>query len=422
MRRVLYLLAAILFLPRAALGADESLKPIAAALATVRATHAANEERDAGPELTPVKHLLREWVEKHLATLPQDGDVEALALSMGQTIGAAGLTCDDPIPNSTKCVDSSHGEPTTDDARGYIGGVDLSRREDLRYLVLKTSVGIRCGYDESAYIYEWRDKHWRLLLQTEQNQYAEKVYDPQHFLTIEVSPANVAWNEPAAPPLVLTLGYSPWCWSNLQMLYTRLWRAALANPSAAPLLDSTDEVFLGDAPKIATGSVTQNDVLIEFEGSSVDNGWREHVLHYIVNQGDRIERVAPVALKPRNFVDEWLTRPWPESSLWKDSGSDISTLAKWHQRLHAENNFGEFERGPLRCKSDPTLWQVGFSFYGGDDKKYQLVPPVYFLVRWMAPYRFTMVQIARQKFPHCDAPDSMPEDLGTLFPLQDWRR
>src|ERR1700733_516518 len=177
MRAVLCLLAAIVLLPVSALGADESLKPVVAALVTVRATHVINEESDAGPKLTPAKHLLREWVEKHLAHFPQDGDVGAFAETLNTAIKNAGLTCDDPNPNSTKCVDNSHGEPTTDDARGYIGGVDLSRREGLRYLVLKTSVGIRCGYDESAYIYEWRDKHWRLLLQTEQNQYAEKTYN-----------------------------------------------------------------------------------------------------------------------------------------------------------------------------------------------------------------------------------------------------
>jgi len=56
---------------------DDGLKPVAEALAAVRATPATNTKLDAGPELTPVKDRLRAWIEQRLSTLAEDGDQAA---------------------------------------------------------------------------------------------------------------------------------------------------------------------------------------------------------------------------------------------------------------------------------------------------------------------------------------------------------
>ena len=57
------------------------------------------------------------------------------------------------------------------------------------------------------------------------DEYPKDEYAPQNFLSIAASPADVAWNEPAPPPLIVTLAFSPWCSSNWNNLQTRLWRA-----------------------------------------------------------------------------------------------------------------------------------------------------------------------------------------------------
>lgn len=55
---------------------------LSALLAHLRATQGANEERDAGPELTPVKQAQREWIERQLPAEPTgtnaDGGVDRL--------------------------------------------------------------------------------------------------------------------------------------------------------------------------------------------------------------------------------------------------------------------------------------------------------------------------------------------------------
>ncbi len=426
MRSLLYLLGAFLFLAAAAHGADDGLKPVADALAAVRATHAINKQSDAGQELTPVKQRLRKWVEKQLSSFAEHGDETALTKQLNAAIEASGLICNDDQPGRTPCIDKSSGEAMQQDARGYLGGVGLSWKGYGRYLVLTADVGVRCGYDESAYIYEWRDKRWQLLLQTEQDRYGEKEYAPQNFISIDVSPDSLPSEKPAPPPLVLTLGYSPWCQSFWQAIYIHLWRASPTNPTPGPLLNMTDTLYMGNDPAVAEGSVTQNDALIEYQGNSIDGGVfiRPHVFHYLVRDGDKLERIAPVALNPKDFVDEWLTRPWAESAQWTDSSGNTSSLGKWYRALHKDSHsaLGEFDGGAMRCRADPTLWQVGFPPYGDNPKNAEYDPPVYFLVRWMAPYRFTLVGIQKQKYPNCDVEDPMPDNFGTLFPLQDWRR
>jgi hypothetical protein len=424
MRRILFPLLLILTLPASA--ADDGLKPVADMLVAIRGTQGINKLRDAGPELTPIKHALRDWIEQALPPptndlfgTPQDDKLAAAEARLNAAITDAGLTCQNALPERKSCTDDPLGK---DNARGYLGRIELSYLEDSRYLLMKTNIGVFCGYDESAYIYERQGDHWRFLTQNEQNDYSDKAYNVQNFLAVRVSPADVAWNEPAPPPLVLTLGAAPWCSSNWQALYTRLWRTSPTNPSPAALLSKDDSLYIGMDPAVAEGSLTKNDVLIEFRDHSIDSGIliRPHVLHYRISAGDTLERIAPVALNPNDFVDEWLTSPWDESLHWSGQ-KDIGALEKAYRATHSQKNkdfvFGEFDGNATRCRRDQTLWQVAFAPDDGTGSG----PAAHFLVRWTAPYTFMMMGAQDRQYPGCDLTVSQPDSLGTLFPLQDWR-
>jgi len=426
---VLSFVASLMSYP--AWGASDDLSPLGDALAHVRSTHGVNEMRDAGPELTPVKQLLRAWVERQLPAeptpfgpyqmvqLPGPEDFESLSQRLNKALGDAGLTCGDIASTTYRC---SRGSLDQDDARGYLGEVRVSSLDYGRYLLLVTAVGIHCGFDESAYIYvRGPDHNWRLLLQNEKNRYGKDEYAPENFLSVDVSPASVAWNEPAAPPLVLTLGYSPWCSSNWQALSIHLWRASGSTPTPTPLIDREETLYIGD-DQIASARLTRTDLLIEYRGQSIDSGTliRSHVEHYRIDPGDKLERIAPVALNPGDFVEEWLTKDWREASRWTGAGADTSVSARNHTSLHAD--FGDFDSPAKRCRGDPTLWQFGFAAEDPKRKDYSSGPESYFLVRWMAPFRFSLLRIQRRPFSRCDVADPMPDDIGTLFPGQGWTR
>ena len=132
-------------------------------------------------------------------------------------------------------------------------------------------------------------------------------------------------------------------------------------------MGSLHQDFLSENPRV--------DALIEFTQGSVDSGIhnREAVRHYLI-AGDEVRRVDPVALGPRDFVEEWLTRPWSESAVW--SATDLQTR---HQKLHGDFVSGEFLSPTLQCQT-PDLWQVAFE---PDSAKKDFVPEseIYFLIR-----------------------------------------
>ena len=382
---------------------DASLKALTAKLVAIRGTHGVNRMHDAGPELTPIKYDLRAWVETQLPALGQHGDIAAFTKKLNVVLHEAEPRCDET------CRRKTAGNPADENERGHIGDVRLSYLGYDRYLAVQTDVGVRCGFDTSAYIYEWRNGGWRLVFKTERDAYDEKHYAPQNFISIDVASENE--KKTTQGPLVLTVGYSPWCSSNWQVIYTRLWRVSATTASPAPMVDDASELFLSD--DMAGARLSPDEAVVEFSGSSIDSAVlvRTHVLHYLI-KGGTAERIAPVAFNPDDFVDEWLTRPWSESRQWVVA-RNTGALEKSYASLHegGRPTLGEFNGPPLRCRNDPTLWQVAF---GDDDSS----PGPYFLVRWLAPYRFTLVDIRKEKSRDCDIADSMRDNVGTLFPFR----
>lgn len=410
---------------------DGDLASLAHQLATLKEAPQVNEERLVGPALTPIKQGLRAWVERQLPAQRYDDvdgvahpltseDLAPVAARMNAALDASGLTCGDERTPTYRCATPSDADA---DFRGHIEDVRLGFLDNDRYLLVVTGVGVSCGFDESAYVYEQRaDKAWHLLLASEQDDYANGRYKAQHLIAVNVSPASVGWNDVAPPPLVSTLGYSPWCSSNWQMLYTRLWRASVKTPTPAPLLDRHDSLFTG-GDFVAAAHLTNDDYLLQYIDRSIDGDrfTRPHVFHYRVVAGDRLERIAPVALDPVSFVDEWLTSDWAQARRWNERPADDAALVRLHPPAPKSDEdivSGSFDDSLRRCRTNPTLWQVAATLGPEDDRSR---PPIYFQVRWMPPYRFTLVAAGRRAFTGCDEKVDMPDDIGTLFPLQGWR-
>jgi len=401
------------------------LSSLANQLEKIRHSHGIDEARDAGPEFTPVKQALREWVEQQLPPAPgasmangavynlDPDDLTALGARLTQALDDAGLTCGQPESSEYRCGDASHSESE----RGYLDKVRMTSL-DYRYLLVVTGVGMHCGFDQSAYLYEQRPDHrWHLLISIEQDRYGKDEYQPQHFLSIQTSPADTAWNEPAPPPLVTALGYSPWCSSNWQSLYTKLWQASRETTTPPALIDRQDSLYMGDV-FVAGAHLTNHDLLVQFTGPSIDGAAlvRPHSLRYQIGPNHAVKRVAPVALDPQAFTEEWLTRPWAEASHWLSPSADRTALAKLHAEEQHGYITGEYEGSAKRCRGSTSLWQVAYMQDADQDTL-----PRYFKVQWTAPYDFNLVAASTKPFPGCDQTAAAPPStIGTLFPLQGW--
>ena len=360
--------------------------------------------RGVTPQLTVVKHQLRDWMESRLATLPERGDVGELERRLNSELREAGLFCGET--NGPPCP----GFALSDLLLGFLD--DLKLRRSGVFLIAQTGVGIECGFDESAYVYGWSGEYWRRVWETEQDTYTEKAYRPQTIQSVLISPYNRANDY-----LVLTLGLRSWCSSGWQPVYYRAFRLG-PDPLAPPLVDGDEFAYIaGDDPPIR-GNVTVNDVLVEFPIRSIDTGvfTRPAIRHYKIDH-DEVKRVDPLTLRPRDFVDEWLTHDWRESAFWSESANRGSMLDAY-RKLHKDFVSGEFIYPTMHC-TEPDLWQVGVDF--SDPPTPMDEPPkgAYFLVRWQPPYHFRMVQVGNHASPECTEEDRAADDEGrTLFPGQ----
>lgn len=348
--------------------------------------------RGATPQLTIAKHQLRDWVESRLSELPRDGDGRELGRKLNLELRNAKLLCRWDDKDQQSCPEWIQ--------LGYLSELTLSRSS--AFLILQTGVGIECGFDESAYLYSWSDEGWRRVWQNEQNTYTKEAYKPQTIHAALISPYSKSNDY-----IVLTLGSEPWCSSNWHDVYYRAFRLG-PDWQARPLVEGSEWAYLAHDPPIR-GNVTRDEILVEFTPRSIDGGLhnREAIQHYRIEAGGA-KRIDPLALSPRDFVDEWLTQDWREAAFWSESAHRPDMRDRHEKRNSKDLVFGQFHDPTMHC-ARPDLWQVGADF--GEPPK-----AVYFLVRWWPPYRFSMVEVSDQPSADCTTRDPYADERRTLFP------
>ncbi len=384
MRAVVWLLAAGLY------AQDAGLTKLRDTLVELRKQREEYSTRGK-PLLDVAKRQLREWIESRLPGLNwKEGDAILFAQRLNTEIDQAKLRCDD-----ASCDEANY--------LGFVGRIRVEFRSG--GLLIITGLGIVCGYDESAYLYEYTrgdSRQWRRYWQSEQPASNDQEYTPQNFDGVFTSRVYGGIKH----RLVLTIGHNPWCSSAWHPVYYRLWRIDPGTSASFLMVDGRRDAYLN----YQLGQAYSTGAVIEFSVGSIDTGVhsRPVVLKYAVD-GKTAKRIDPVALNPRDFVDEWLQSSWPESSAWSAPGAQ-SRLHQWHQLLTAPRFiYGEFLYPTRHCMEMPDLWQVGV----------ELPQPTYFLVRWRPPYTFRMVDISVHPRPECNEEDREADEPRTLFAGQE---
>jgi hypothetical protein len=318
-------------------GTDSRLTALRQTLQSLHAQSGVSAPNRGGePKLTLAKHQLRDWIESQLGAVEKKGDETKASERINKAL------------EKVSVAPGKDGE----NLLGSIGDVEL--KWDSGFLVVITHVGIVCEQDGSVYVYKRTSGKWQRVLESEQNDY--KDYTPQDIDAVHIWQTYEGGTQ-VGPAYVLMLGNEWGCASNWHRVYYRIWRV---DPLVSKILvDQSGDAYLrGEgyivgsivgSPMHFSGSV---DAVIEFTQSSVDSGVhnREAVRHFLI-EGDQVRRVAPVALSPRDFVDEWMTSPWSESQDWSLS----MDLSGWHQKLHVGFVAGDFLGDTMHCQT-PDLW------------------------------------------------------------------
>jgi hypothetical protein len=356
------------------------------------------ETRGASSDFAPIKDQLREWIESRLTPPTRSGEDTVTAFQLNTELAKAGIDCDyHPEAPESGCRDQ--------DLTGFLGDVQLHRSDE--FLVVQTAVGIQCGYDESAYIYERKDNRWQPFWESQQDNYTKDKYVPQNSRSVLISPADYRPDGDKTAHVIVTLGTYPRCSSNWYPIYYRIWQTKSGEPTKL-LLDENEVAFLAEPIQAA---VWADDVLIEYAVGSIDGDVhnRRQIRHFAVKQG-MIERIDPVVLSPRDFVDHWI------------SGSSKEVLAQTAPDLKAAlDNWSRRFKGPFEfidpachCTQKPDLWQVGVRDPTSER------PLGYFLIRWRPPYHFSMAGVGAKPWPDCTGEDPEADAFHTLFPGKDY--
>lgn len=393
-------LATLSGLAAAARAEDPAIADLRTALDPLRGRLiGAADTDDAIQALTPIKHLLRDWVEHRLDRVKAEDDEARLVLQLNDLLRHAGLDCG---ASDDRCK-GSNGHWN---ASGSLGELRLEWQPPDNRLVLRTRVGIDCGYDESVYVYARGDgDQWHRLFESEAG---GRPYEPQIIAAVHVVTA-----VPTSDQLILTLGSLPRCSSIWQPARYRLWRVTRAGAPKL-LLDGSEIAYLGHLGSAILGSVGPHDMLIEFRTASLDDDTvhnRAAVRHFAID-GDTLSRIDPIALGPRDFVEEWVAASRDDAESWTER-PERAAASRRHDELHGAAAHGTFI-GTTHCSRTGDVWQVGVRFAGDSQ-------PTYFLVRWEPPYRFRLVGLVKRPRSDCPTPDPEADAPRTLFPVQEWR-
>jgi hypothetical protein len=306
------------------------------------------------------KRQLLSWAESRLQTFGRNADPVVLTKALSKEL-------QDGI------------EPRSGDSLDRLGDLDVAFSRpggEPVWLQMSTDVGIPCGADRSIYLYEWRGDRWNRRFALEANEGSRANYGPQNFVEIQISPVDAR-----GARLILATGYPPACMSVWQTLYIRLFRVGATQTL---LLEQTPTANQGED---YSARLEPNGALVKFDGFGIDASYliRPHVLHYQLDHG-KVQRIEPIALSPRDFVEEWLTRPWNEISVWSEP-----QLAEWHKKLHKDPVSGVYDA--VRGCRNPGQWQISIDF---DDKTTS-----YFSVLDRGDSRFKMLRVSERPRTDC---------------------
>jgi hypothetical protein len=247
--------------------------------------------------------------------------------------------------------------PEPDDNRdfGHWLDVDVTRNTDPKPLVfVRVGYGIPCGDDNLLVAYAWDGATWRRVLRWQSDDYAQISGAFGGTFQYRVLPAGQ----------IAVAHSSSWCWSRWRSFGLDVFAPASDGQPQRKLLhlghgfaadfDQDDE---GLTLKTRPDGVELRTTIAPLDADLIE---RKVVYRYRVS-GDTVERIQPIALNGRDFVDEWLTSNDAHARNWSDPNA-ADDLLKARQTLVASlkgENGLLLKYGPVRaCGSGKDRYQV----------------------------------------------------------------
>ncbi len=258
---------------------------------------------------------------------------------------------------------------------------------------IQITYDIECGTDNILLLYRHTPSGWQreLLWQNpDLNSVGDAFGDMYLFRFVPGSPSR--------PYLVTVVRGTPWCTSVMSVFHVDLLAPAHDGRPQERLDEVNQDFRIDEDPRLR---VTTDGLELPLTADDLATAVlaRPGIFRYRTLDG-KLERVQPVAMNARDFVDAWLQAPWSDAERWSD-GASFKELQEVHSlfsyKLHPNDALGMETYGPTRaCTSTQNLYQVELN----------TSPQLYAKVR-QNPNSFTMLSIAPHPDPACHGPDLM---------------
>ncbi len=237
-------------------------------------------------------------------------------------------------------------------------------------IAVEVRLDIACGYDTVLLVYERSASKWRRVLRWQRGRYDTPGDAFGDFFTYAVLPSS---GRTGAWRMVVAHG-RPWCTSCFSAFDIDLLQ---------PIYDGTEQRTIWHYEEGYSRFDSDPSIQAKRDGFElrlpvvpIDFNFytRPGVFRFRV-EGDRVERVQPVATNGRGFVDAWLKIDWKDAKKWSDAAGlvDLKTVhEKFAARYTDTKDSTTFTYGPVLACSDKQHFQVEIDADTGKATYYQI--------------------------------------------------
>jgi hypothetical protein len=206
-------------------------------------------------------------------------------------------------------------------------------------LVVSTQLWIPCGNsdpDSAVYVFQGTGRKWKLLL------VADSDFDPagtddETGMQYRISPpdGDGKW-------FMALAHLPPSCRMDRTALHFKVLRPSVNADKPDVLLTRRDKIHPQFSPPFQVDVETDWFAITEGKIRRLDGEPGVSILRYELS-GNQVQRIAPLAVLPKDFLDQWVQSSWNDAKKWAKESPE-TTLQDWHTKLsRLEVDSAEFE-------------------------------------------------------------------------------
>jgi len=260
---------------------------------------------------------------------------------------------------------------------------------------VEVSFGIECGDDTVLMLYEAKSEGWRRVLRWQSPEYADISGAFGDLFAYAVIPGAMT----SEMRMVVAHG-TPWCTSRFSGFAIDVLAPAVHGDTPRVVWHTARGYSRGD---FATSlRATRDGFELRINEPTMDaNVFERTVVYHYRISGDHVERIEPIALNGRGFVEEWLDMPWDEAK-GQTSVDAAEPMKIVHDRYSESQKdtktFVSYSYGPVRACLVKGRYEVEMDADPGG--------PQYFAIK-QGQNGYTMVNFGTTQDERCGGPDLM---------------